>query len=68
MNILNIFKKKNNSKIKCPRCHIWLRQITKNNITIDVCNNCEGMWLDKGEIEELIKLSKKKVRKNAQKK
>lgn len=56
---------KNNSqnnltkKIKCPRCNILMRQITRHDITIDVCKKCEGLWLDKGEIDELIKLNKK---------
>lgn len=63
MSIINIFKKKAkkkiHEKIDCPRCHKKMRQITKHNITIDVCKECEGMWLDKGEIEQLTKLKLK---------
>ena len=31
-------------------------EITKESITIDVCPNCNGMFLDDGEIEKLLKL------------
>ena len=58
-------KKKNNEKINCPRCNIPMRQITRENITIDVCKECEGMWLDKGEINDLIKLNQKLAKKNS---
>jgi len=33
----------------CPKCRVALEEISYRNVTIDKCNNCEGVWLDKGE-------------------
>ena len=43
--------------LTCPRCSTKLDKIEKNNIVIDVCPFCQGMWLDDGEIEKLSKLT-----------
>ena len=55
-----------NCTLICPRCSSKLDKIEKNEIMIDVCPFCQGMWLDDGEIEKLSKLTKK-VRKNGKK-
>ncbi len=34
---------------KCPKCHIPMDEINYRGVTIDKCNKCEGVWLDKGE-------------------
>lgn len=49
--------------LKCPRCGSKLKKINKEitsieHVAIDVCPNCQGMWLDDGEIEKLVSLSK----------
>jgi Zn-finger nucleic acid-binding protein len=33
-----------------------MKKVTKNKITIDICPNCNGMFLDDGEIEKLLKV------------
>lgn len=43
--------------MRCPRCGIEMRKVTREGITIDVCDRCGGMWLDKGEMDSLNKLS-----------
>lgn len=42
-------------KLVCPRCGVKMEKIKKNGVIIDVCRTCEGMWLDGGELEKLIK-------------
>jgi len=37
----------------CPRCGIDLKQVERLGVTIDVCEQCGGIWLDKGELESL---------------
>jgi len=44
---------------KCPRCKIKMEKLKKQNVVIDVCRKCGGMWLDKGETEKLAKIAKK---------
>jgi len=34
---------------RCPRCGVPLRPELKNNIEIDICPQCGGLWLDQGE-------------------
>jgi uncharacterized protein len=39
--------------MKCPKCGTQLEEITFNEVRIDKCFNCEGFWLDKGEIDAI---------------
>ena len=58
----------------CPRCNIEMKKLKKEEVVIDICRKCEGMWLDKGEIKKLLNLAHKKlpkkkgVKKNGKKK
>ena len=37
----------------CPKCGMDLLTITYRGIEIDRCFNCNGVWLDEGELEKL---------------
>ena len=39
----------------CPRCKIDMKKLKKNEVIIDICKKCGGMWVDAGEIEKLAK-------------
>lgn len=39
--------------MKCPRCGAELKEIEHHNVKIDQCTECNGVWLDPGEIELL---------------
>lgn len=39
--------------MKCPKCGMQLEQIAFGGVQVEKCFNCEGMWLDKGEIENI---------------
>ncbi len=54
----NIHKEKD---FLCPRCSVKMKKWKKNDVIIDVCPSCEGMWLDKGEIEKLVEMRKVKA-------
>jgi Zn-finger nucleic acid-binding protein len=41
--------------MKCPKCGVLLEEIAFGNIYIDKCFGCEGIWLDKGELEMIQK-------------
>ena len=41
--------------LRCPRCGARLGQREIHEVTIDECPECQGIWLDKGELEELSK-------------
>lgn len=40
-----------------------MKQMTRMHVTVDYCKKCGGLWLDKGEMEELIKIQKKEMEK-----
>jgi len=39
----------------CPKCGHKLVEMDYQNIKIDKCSKCEGIWLDQGELELLSK-------------
>lgn len=39
--------------MKCPKCGMDLKEIEFGDVKLDKCFNCEGLWLDKGELERL---------------
>jgi len=41
--------------MKCPRCDGNLKESQFEEVTIDVCDNCGGVWLDSGELEQLTR-------------
>lgn len=41
--------------MQCPRCDTAsLTEMDRQGITIDRCQSCRGVWLDRGELEKLI--------------
>jgi len=42
------------SAIQCPKCEGTLDELTFDDVRIDRCNKCNGVWLDAGEMERLI--------------
>lgn len=40
--------------MKCLRCHTPMLVTHKKGIEIDYCPHCQGVWLDKGELEKII--------------
>jgi len=41
--------------MKCPKCGMPLEEIPFGDVRIDKCFNCEGVWLDNGELERIQK-------------
>lgn len=44
--------------MKCPKCGMELIAINYKGIEVDKCAECEGLWLDAGELETVSKLEK----------
>lgn len=41
--------------MNCPRCpSAALHEIDRDDITLDRCERCRGIWLDRGELEKLL--------------
>tara|TARA_B100001750_G_C15309638_1_gene496571 strand:+ start:153 stop:590 length:438 start_codon:yes stop_codon:yes gene_type:complete len=52
------------SKKSCPRCITIMKTFNYRayNLPIDVCQNNDGFWLDKGEAEQVEKLMQQRIK------
>jgi uncharacterized protein len=43
------------SSMQCPRCDGSLKENKFEEVTIDTCEKCGGVWLDSGELQQLTR-------------
>ena len=41
--------------MKCPKCGSDLEEINYQDVMVDTCKECQGIWFDQGELELLVK-------------
>ena len=41
-------------QLLCPKCHNVMAQYERNRVLVDQCTECKGLFLDRGELENLI--------------
>ena len=41
-------------ELKCPKCDGTLVETDYENIKIDICNKCSGVWFDAGELAQVV--------------
>lgn len=42
----------------CPNCNGSMQNVSRSGVEIDMCPNCRGVWLDRGELEKLLEGAK----------
>ena len=45
----------------CPVCRVEMIETVKYDVEIDVCPKCGGVWLDRGELEKIVRRVKEEV-------
>lgn len=40
--------------MNCPSCNETLLMSVRNQVEIDYCPKCRGIWLDRGELDKII--------------
>lgn len=40
--------------LDCPKCDGKLVETAHENITIDICDKCSGVWLEAGELAQIV--------------
>jgi Zn-finger nucleic acid-binding protein len=45
----------------CPKCGGELVELERSGIRIDACRNCRGVFLDRGELEQLVERERRVV-------
>jgi Zn-finger nucleic acid-binding protein len=43
--------------VTCPSCHSTMEIRDRHGVEIDLCPRCRGVWLDKGELDQLLERS-----------
>ena len=44
----------NHQTMTCPVCAVPLTMSERQNVEIDYCPQCRGVWLDRGELDKII--------------
>src|SRR4030043_285030 len=44
--------------MRCAKCGMELIEIDYKGVKVDKCSECEGIWLDAGEFEVILKFEK----------
>lgn len=39
--------------MQCPKCHAEMEHVTFDEVQVDRCTNCKGLWFQPGELEHL---------------
>ncbi len=40
--------------LMCPNCQSGMKEINREGVQIDMCPQCHGVWLDRGELQKLM--------------
>lgn len=43
----------------CPKCGGELQEVKRGFVTLDFCPDCSGVFLEKGELEMILRMEKK---------
>lgn len=43
--------------LMCPNDNSPMQEIDRNGVKIDVCPECRGVWMDRGELEKMLSLT-----------
>ena len=49
--------------MKCPKCGMQLVEIDYKGLKVDECSECRGVWLDAGEVQQIIRLEQGALKK-----
>jgi uncharacterized protein len=38
----------------CPNCNVSMQAVQRVGVELDICPQCRGVWLDRGELEKIL--------------
>ena len=47
--------------VTCPKCSGEMIPVRRSGVVIDRCSNCDGIYLDRGELDKLITMEQRVV-------
>ena len=42
--------------LTCPNDGSEMQEVSREGVLIDICPQCQGVWLDRGELDKLVEL------------
>jgi uncharacterized protein len=42
--------------MNCPSCGAAMVRTYRRDVEIDTCSDCRGVWLDRGELDKILRL------------
>lgn len=45
----------------CPNCNTSMQNVQRSGVELDICPDCRGVWLDRGELEKLLSAGREQV-------
>jgi Zn-finger nucleic acid-binding protein len=45
----------------CPNCDTATQAVRRSGVEFDLCPQCRGIWLDRGELEKLMSAARDEV-------
>lgn len=46
--------------LNCPVCRAAFKEVVNEGVLIDICTECRGVWLDRGELDKLLDIAREK--------
>lgn len=40
--------------LMCPNDNASMQKVVRDGVELDICPNCRGVWLDRGELEKIL--------------
>ncbi|CAN5292810.1 zf-TFIIB domain-containing protein [soil metagenome] len=47
--------------LMCPNCDASMQAVQRASVEFDMCPQCRGVWLDRGELEKLMAMERGEV-------
>jgi Zn-finger nucleic acid-binding protein len=44
--------------LMCPNCDVSMQSVQRAAVEFDMCPQCRGVWLDRGELEKLMSMER----------
>lgn len=44
--------------LMCPNCDASMQAVQRASVEFDMCPQCRGVWLDRGELEKLMSMER----------
>jgi Zn-finger nucleic acid-binding protein len=47
--------------LMCPNCDASMQAVQRASVEFDMCPQCRGVWLDRGELEKLMAMERGEI-------